>query len=477
MAQKAPPKFGSANASVYKYIAGKFYHPSTRYEDLQGLSINKSGECELIQANTKFIAVPLSGPGGRVSIINSEKPGRLPIHIPSVLCNSEVSNFKFDPFNENILVTVSMDNKIRVWEIPEGGIEEDIAEPKCVFGSSSMDKVHLIEFHPTTKDILLTTSDDLGHPTVRIWDVQAQKEEIVLKGQHKDVIFSCAWSPDGTHIATTSKDKKLRVLDARTGEIVAEGPSHNSIRPSRLVWLDNQLLVSVGFGLGSSREVLLMSKEDLSKPLCRKTIDISPSIMSAYYDPDCHILFVAGRGDRTIHTYHLEEDRQLTAVAKIEGTTLQQGFAFLPKKTCHVKDIEIDRFYRLTPNSIEPVGVRVPRARPEFFQDDIFVPTLDLDHPAQEAANWFKGDNKQLGKISLQPEDMSPLSTAPPPASQAQSQAKFEMGKKFVSEEQRKKEQMERMFAAAKNIEGDDEVKPKPTNPEDEEVAEDEWDD
>lgn len=68
------------------------------------------------------------------------------------------------------------------------------------------------------------------------------------------------------------------------------------------------------------------------------------------------------------------------------------------------------------------------------------------------------------------------VSGAPPPASQAQAKAKFEMGKKFVSEEQRKKEQMERMFAAAKNVEGE-EVKPKALNPEDEEVAEDEWDD
>lgn len=50
------------------------------------------------------------------------------------------------------------------------------------------------------------------------------------------------------------------------------------------------------------------------------------------------------------------------------------------------------------------------------------------------------------------------------------------MGKKFVSEEQRRKEQMERMFQAAKDL-PDEEVKPKPTNPEDEEVAEDEWDD
>lgn len=50
------------------------------------------------------------------------------------------------------------------------------------------------------------------------------------------------------------------------------------------------------------------------------------------------------------------------------------------------------------------------------------------------------------------------------------------MGKQYVSDEQRKQEQMERMFKAAKNL-PEPEVKPKITNPEDEEVAEDEWDD
>ncbi|KAI9483481.1 MAG: hypothetical protein EXX96DRAFT_558330, partial [Benjaminiella poitrasii] len=425
------PRFGSSSNSMYKYISAKFYHPKTRFEDLQGLSFNKSGDCDLIQANSKFIAVPISGPGGRVGIINAKKPGRLPTHLPSVLCNSEVTNFKFNPFNENILVTVSDDNKIRVWEIPEEGIRDDVAEPKHSFGAGSMDKVHLIEFHPTSENVLLSTSDDFGHPTVRIWSLDTQKEEIIIKDQHKDVIFSCAWSLDGTQIATTTKEKKLRILDARTGDLIAEGASHNSIRPSRLVWLNKDRIISVGFGLGSAREVLLFDTKNLSKPIAKKQIDISPSVMSVYFDPDCQVLFVAGRGDRTIHTYHVSDDELIT-LAKIEGTTLQQGFAFLPKRTCNVRDIEIDHFYRLTPNSIEPVGVRVPRARPEYFQDDIFVPTSDIEHPAQDAASWFSGENKQTELISLQPEDMTPLSNAPPPPSQAQSKAKFEMGKKFV---------------------------------------------
>ena len=50
-------------------------------------------------------------------------------------------------------------------------------------------------------------------------------------------------------------------------------------------------------------------------------------------------------------------------LAKIEGTTLQQSLAFMPKRLCHVKETEIARFYRLTPTSIEPYGARIPRAR------------------------------------------------------------------------------------------------------------------
>lgn len=45
--------------------------------------------------------------------------------------------------------------------------------------------------------------------------------------------------------------------------------------------------------------------------------------------------------------------------------------------------------------------------QPEYFQDDVFVPTPDVEHPAQDAECWFKGENKQLEVISLQPKDMT----------------------------------------------------------------------
>ncbi|CAO3703251.1 unnamed protein product [Rhizopus stolonifer] len=473
-AKKVLPKYGSTEISAYKYVSGKIYHPSTHFDDLRGLSINKSGDCDLIQASSKFIAVPISGPGGRIGIIDAQKPGRLPTRVPCVLCGSEVTNFKFDPFDPYRLVTVSLDSKMRVWEIPEGGIEEDIQEPQHVLADTTMDKLNLVEFHPTSRDVLLTASQDLDNPTIRIWDMKEQKVKIKLDNIHKGTIFGCAWSIDGRKIVTTSKEKLIRVLDARTGNVLSEGPSHDSLRPSRVQWLDytGELIASVGFGLGSSREMLLYRSSDLSKPISKNTIDVSPSVMTIHFDLDCRIMFAAGRGDRTIHCYEVEGDK-FTPLQKIEADSLQQGFAFLPKTSCNTKEVEIAKFYRLSPTSIEPVGVRVPRARPEFFQDDIFVPTLDVEHCSQEACDWFNGNDREQDIISLQPEDMKALSIAPPPPSQANSKAKFEMGKKAVSEDEKRQQLMDRMFSTAKEVDSETE---KSEKAEGEEVADEEWD-
>ncbi|KAG0174129.1 Coronin-7 [Apophysomyces sp. BC1015] len=468
------PKYGSAHASTYKYISGKWYHPNFFYDDLRGLAIDKSGTMDLIQANSKFIAVPISGPGGRVGIIPVNKPGRLPTHIPCVVCGSPVTYFVFDPFNDHMLATVSEDNKVRLWKIPEDSLEQDIVEPQSMLEVSSMDKVQAMLFHPQAQNVLMTVSNDLGKPTIRLWDVCERTVKVNLTGIHQDTIFSSVWSPDGTKIVTTTKEKKIRVLDARSGKVLATAKSHDGIRPSRLLWLDDHHLVSVGFGMGSMREVLLFNTDDLSI-IGKKTIDMSPSVMSAFYDSDCKLLFIAGRGDRTIHTYEWDQSG-LTSLEKIEGSRLQQGFSFVPKRMCNVRETEIAKFYRLTPTAIEVVGVKVPRARPEYFQDDIFVDTLDTENPSQGATSWFDGIDRSLARLSLRPQDMTPLSQAPPPPQQATAKSKFEMGKKVVSEDQRRQQLMERMFSNAKDAdETEQETKKIPA--EEQEVADDEWDD
>jgi coronin-7 len=254
-----------------------------------------------------------------------------------------------------------------------------------------MDKLHLLEFHPTTKDVLLTVSQDIDNPTIRIWDLKEKIAKLKFDGVHKGTIFSSTWSLDGRQLVTTSKEKVIRILDARTGKVLSEGPSHNSLRPSCACWLDNsgELIASVGFGTGSSRELLLYRSSDLSKPIARQMIDISPSIMSIHFDQDCRILYAAGRGDRTIHCYEIENNTFIS-LPKIEAGSLQQGFAFLPKKVCNVKEIEIAKFYRLTSTSIEPVGVHVPRARVSQKKKNDYYSSFANLFSLSQSLNTFK---------------------------------------------------------------------------------------
>jgi coronin-7 len=164
-----------------------------------------------------------------------------------------------------------------------------------------MDKVNLLAYHPNAKNVMATASHDLGKPTLRVWNTASSSltPELTLAGTHDDTILAMAWRPDGKAIATFSKDKQLRVVDARTGELLGKTKAHDGIRPSRLAWLDDdRYLASVGFGIGSMREVLVfdtLALSSSSKPLAKQSIDVSPSIMNAYYDRDCRILYVAGK--------------------------------------------------------------------------------------------------------------------------------------------------------------------------------------
>lgn len=121
--------------------------------------------------------------------MKTTESGRVDNKIPSLVCSSELLGFKFDPFNPNVLVTASDDAKIKRWTIPEGGLdkENDVTQPDWVLGSPTMDKISLILFHPRAKDVLLSASMDRNDPTLRLWDLKAQKEVISMKG-HKDMV-------------------------------------------------------------------------------------------------------------------------------------------------------------------------------------------------------------------------------------------------------------------------------------------------
>ena len=65
----------------------------------------------------------------------------------------------------------------------------------------------------------LATASPAGNEA-QIWDVQSGKSVMRLAG-HLGVIWKVAFSRDGRHLVTASKDKTARIWDVATGQTVA----------------------------------------------------------------------------------------------------------------------------------------------------------------------------------------------------------------------------------------------------------------
>lgn len=124
-------KLFTPKTSSYRFVSGKSLAAS-RLDDLKFLSVAINGECDAIKANNLFVAFPIQGPGGRIAVWPAKKFGRLPsTKLPAVICGAEMTDFKFNPFVSDQLVTSSDDGKLRFWKIKSSadGLDKDLEEP------------------------------------------------------------------------------------------------------------------------------------------------------------------------------------------------------------------------------------------------------------------------------------------------------------------------------------------------------------
>lgn len=306
-----------------------------------------------------------------------------------------VNDTAFDPFDDNRIASAGDDCKIKLWKIPDGytyihNDPENIVdiEPQDELSGHSRKLCHL-SWNPVAKNVLASSGKDYS---VKIWNVDTKNCEVIL--QHKDEVTSFAWNYNGTQIVTSSRDKKLRIWDARSGIMIQEGPGHTGAKSTRVVWLGNtNRIASTGFDRFSERQIGLWNAENLSAgPIGGLiSVDSSSGILMPFFDPSTNILFIAGKGDGNVRYYEFSiENDDIYELSQYASTDPQRGFAVAPKRTVNVKENEIIRAYKLlNDRAIEPVSFICPR-RAESFQDDIY-PDAPSAEPAMSAEEFFNG--------------------------------------------------------------------------------------
>lgn len=399
-----------------KFLAGKSPLNPT-YDSLPPLS-SLHQDSLIFKLSPHLAFFPVQGPGGRLGVHPLKKKGRMSTGGEGYMSGGvEIADFDVEPFTDpEASVRVALageDGLIRLWTVGQDGVKGVGPEAEQVIKGNGVDKIATVAFHPTAKDLLTVLSNDQGSCTIRLFDVgagcEAKKSPLDLDGA-----FNMIWSPRGDRVALSSKDGKIVVLDPRRPESMISGPAHDSPRSIQIAWIDETHLVSVGFAKGSQRRINLYSiGPDAIATTSSTLIDVSPSVLFPAYDPDTSILYVWGKGERQIQAYEVRPEHTSEPISKLPSFTAgspQLGVAFFPKRMVDIKKVEVGRALRLTARSIEEVSFSIPRNKPDFYQDDIFVETLDVETASTTVEEWLHGHDIQSKPkyISLKPDGMTP---------------------------------------------------------------------
>lgn len=382
--------------SKFRHIFGTAEKNDRCFNDIK--VTNSSYDNNFCAVNPKFLALAIEGGGGGpFMVVPITQVGRVPINQPVYDGHSApVNDLAWSPFNDHIIATCSEDLTIKIWVVPEEGLKETTREAHVTF-TGHQRKVLIVKWHPVAENVLLSGGADR---MIVIWDV-GNGCALMEVSCHEDVPLCISWNYDGSLLATTCKDKTLRVIDPRSGTIVSKKEkAHDGTKSWKCVFLKDGRIVTFGFSRMSDRQYKLWNAHDLSEPIISEDIDRENGILFPFYDPDTNLLFAAGRGDSSLKYFEINDDPPFIHYIDVYKSGQQQrGMGWMPKLGCDINSNEIAKFFKIHPTKIEPISFKVPR-KSELFQADLYPPTAS-NEPTLSCEDWWQGTNKNPKLIEL----------------------------------------------------------------------------
>jgi len=389
----------------------KHLHADTPKPEFQFLDLKKpytSGEGSYVAASATLFAVTLSGGGGPVLIQRHDAPGRIKSDVKKVNTHKgKVLDLQFNPFINNVLATASEDCSLMVTVVEEypDDMKENINGADVVL-SGHAKKVHMVKWHPTANNVLASSSWD---KTIMLWDVQTG-ECVETYKDLKDNTFSLEWNSNGSLLATTTKDKLMKIFDPRVpAESFAEFECCQGSKSSKVFWAESLgpsgYIGATCFNKMAKRKLRLWDMRSLDKPIQDEIVDQMTSILMPYFDEDTNLLFTAGKGDGTVSFSSFVADKGYKLISSYRSAEPQKGGCFVPKRALDTTKCEIARFLKLTQDAVIPLSFCVPRKTgAAVFQTDIY-PDCFSGLPSLDSQEYFKGEIKEKVRMSMDPKD------------------------------------------------------------------------
>lgn len=379
--------FRVVRQSKFRHIYGSNMKREVCYDNIR---VSKSSwDSTFCAVNPKFLAIIVeSGGGGAFLVLPLSKTGRVSPDAPLVAGHKgPVLDVAWCPHNENVIASASEDCLVKVWQIPDGGLTRTMTET-VVDLAKHQRRVGLVLWHPSAQNILLSAGSDNN---VVIWNVGTGAA--LISFALPDLVYSGCWNWDGSEVLFTCKDRKIRRVDPRSGEIEEEAVAHEGNKASRAIYLKNGLVFTTGFTKHSERQYSLRAPGHLDDPIVMVELDTSNGVMFPLYDPDANLVYLCGKGDSVIRYFEITPEPPFVHyINTFQTPDPQRGIGMIPKRGCDVSTCEITRFYRLNNNGFcQVIPFTVPR-KSELFQEDLYPDTL-ADVPAITADEWWSGTN------------------------------------------------------------------------------------
>jgi WD40 repeat protein len=146
--------------------------------------------------------------------------------------------------NGHVLATRTA-GRISLWNLNPGWtLERTIggAEPDSPFA----DRVNAVRFSPDGKVLAAGGGEPTRSGEINFFNVEDGKLVRQLTDVHSDAVLSLDFSPDGRHLASSSADRFVKVLDLATGKVVKTFEGHTSYVLSVAWKRDSRTLASAG---------------------------------------------------------------------------------------------------------------------------------------------------------------------------------------------------------------------------------------